>query len=166
MGSVNSNLERHAAKTVSPGATDAKTRKPQRLPLRGMPGCLLDASIALHLHVPRPAACLLSSQSPYLYTSTSLRLQRSPRAPESRAPYLYTSHTSLRMHRGPRVPDLHTSIISRVKIVWRITRVSARHRIKPSVPSASEDANPYHRLQVDLMTGPSRGDFTLSFVTV
>ena len=41
LGSVKSNLERHAAETVSPGATTAKVflnnaRKPQRLSLSGV----------------------------------------------------------------------------------------------------------------------------------
>src|SRR6266480_5464783 len=56
-------------------------------------------------HVPGPAACLLSSQSPYLYTSTSLRLQRTLRAPE-----LHTSPTRPYACTGPpRVPDLQSS---------------------------------------------------------
>jgi len=85
----------------------------------------LQSSIPLCvLHVPTPAARLQNSRTPYLYISTSTRLQRTPRAPElqssmppttslhrlqsSRTPYLYTS-TSTRLQRISRAPELHTS---------------------------------------------------------
>src|SRR5213078_3812221 len=68
------------------------------------PASHLQNSIPLRvLHVPSPAACLQSSGNPYLYTSTSLRQQRTSRPlhlyvprpavclPSSRPPYLYTS---------------------------------------------------------------------------
>src|SRR6266480_7500213 len=51
----------------------------------------LQTSTPLHLHVPAPTAYLPSSRSPYLYTSTSTRLQRISRTLEA------NSYTSLHL---------------------------------------------------------------------
>jgi len=51
---------------------------PTRPYTRSMPP-ELQISIALHLHVPGPAACLPSPRSPYLHASPSLLLQKTSR---------------------------------------------------------------------------------------
>jgi len=81
------------------------------LALLPTPAGHLQTSIAFHLHVPRPAACLLSSQSPYLYTSTSLHLQRTPRAPQ-----FHTSIPPTRPYVCTTPPEFQISIPLRLHV--------------------------------------------------
>jgi len=63
------------------------------------------SSRPLHLHVPRPAACLLSSGAPYLYaSSTSPGPQHASRAPD------LLRQTPPRLHDCNRPPELQSFI--------------------------------------------------------